>query len=208
SSRASINSAKPPGMGSLPSVGSGEGTGEMNWTMGKSMAMPLSSSGPENSKQPDQVVEGVVGDPCGQFRRFASPAFREAFDRLVLRRGLAPAEPVQGGLLLCFAMGLGCLLQQLGGPDTLEVEAPQLAGAERPRGHRPGDKVRFRGRQSASGGLLGPQRLGQLHSGLPLPDRPEAEHGVETRPFHVSPPTMPDRKSTRLNSSHVKISYA
>src|SRR5690606_16301432 len=98
SSKASINSAKPPGMGSLPSVGSGEGTGEMNWTMGKAMAMPLSSSGPENSEQPDQVVEGVVGDPCGQIRRFASPAFREAFDRLLLRRGLAPAEPVQGGL--------------------------------------------------------------------------------------------------------------
>src|SRR5690606_37400964 len=132
----------------------------MNWTMGKSMAMPLSSSGPENSEQPDQVVEGVVGDPCGQIRRVASPAFRGAFDRLLLRRGLAPAQPVQGGLLLCFAMGLGCLLQQLRGPDTLEVEAPQLPGAASPPGHRPGGKGLFRGRQSASGGLLGPQRLG------------------------------------------------
>ena len=83
------------------------------------MAMPLSSSGPEYSEQPDEIVESVGGNTARQFRGLAATALGETVDRLVVGGRLAPTEPIQRRLLLGLPMGFGGLLQELDRSDTL-----------------------------------------------------------------------------------------
>src|SRR5690606_40752837 len=97
----------------------------------------LPGSGSENSQQPDEIVEGIVGHPAGEQSGLTSPAFREPFGCLLLGRCLAPAETIEGRILLGPAMSLGGLLEQFGRTDALEMEATQLRGAQCPFRRRP-----------------------------------------------------------------------
>src|SRR5690242_21582164 len=47
-----------------------------------------------------------------------------------------------------------------------------------------------------------------LHDALPISAKPVGEHGMALDHRHRVRQHLPDRKSTRLNSSHMSISYA
>src|SRR5690606_42024110 len=83
--------------------------------------------------------------------------------------------------------------------------APRLPGeAPRRRGH---PRVGARPRREAGGGAVteGAKALRNLEERIEKLERAAVEIAEATREAHAA---IKDRKSTRLNSSHVKISYA
>src|SRR5690606_39588650 len=91
---------------------------------------------------------------------------------------------------------------------------PEVAGHAVLRGHVGVELVRHRREQAGGGegadgpGVLGPEAVGRA-GGAHLGDQHGELGGAAVADDDVDPGLgLEDRKSTRLNSSHVKISYA
>src|SRR5690606_25266328 len=108
--------------------------------------------------------------------------------------GLAPQRAQEGIVLQGggHRTPVGCNARILVGPEQLSFALPRLPARPSPRWNSPRRAIR--------------RRQQEVPAGTPGSSAGYGRRRTALRGWHR--PSRPDRKSTRLNSSHVKISYA